>query len=83
MLSPFRVKTNEIGNIIFESEHIPTGKKELIDRVFKCWMLEHEFDPITKEIISKCTCPDFNINRMKNSPCKHILSDLVLLEEFK
>lgn len=82
MIFPFEVKVNSQGNIIFEGEHIPSGKSEIIDRIFKCWLTEHEYNPITKTFSnSRCTCPDFNINKMKKENCKHIKEDLKLLGE--
>ena len=80
MIVPFTSHTNRQGNIVFTFEHLPNNKKHIQERLETCWLSTHEFDPVTEEIIhSECSCPDFQLNRMGDSPCKHITEALLAL----
>lgn len=73
MIIPFTQHTNSSGNIVFRFEHLPSNKKDILDRLENAWISTYEFDPIKKEIIeSNCSCPDFNLNRSGESDCKHM-----------
>lgn len=80
MIFPYRTKLDEECNIVFIGHHIPSGKKEVIDRIFKFWETELTYDPVTKNFLeTSCSCPDCQINRAKGDDgyiCKHIMEDL-------
>lgn len=80
MIIPFTHHTNTKGNIIFKFEHLPNNKKDILDRLETSWISTYEYNPLTNLIIkSQCSCPDFNINKMQDSPCKHITESKYLL----
>lgn len=75
---------NTEGDATFEFTHSSEQKKELkkqiLDRkTYKCWIT---IDPISYRIIKReCECPDYNINRKKESNCKHLNKSEDQLEE--
>jgi len=80
MIKPFTNHTNSKGNIVFRFENLPNNKKDIFDRLESCWLTVLEVDPITKKIISfDCDCPDFQLNRMCDSDCKHLIEAKYLL----
>jgi len=80
MIIPFTNRVNYAGNIIFQFEHLPNTKKEIIERLEMPWVVSLEYDPISEEIIKKiCTCPDHNI---RQHDCKHIIESSSLLSLF-
>jgi hypothetical protein len=82
MIKPFRHHINREGNILFEFEFIPSSNGEILDKIEKCWIVTHEFEPIERKIIkSECNCPSYNFD-FENKTCKHIIESLNLLNLF-
>ena len=80
MIVPFTQKYTYEGDIEVKFRHLPTSKKDIYDRLEKCWESKYVIDPVTKEVIkAECSCPDFQINKMGESDCKHILESKYLL----
>lgn len=76
----FSIRTNYNGDIeYFFSFNSLSDKKELLEK--NQYELKIIQNPITKEIeIEHNTCPDYNINRLCQSQCKHIIFARKIME---
>lgn len=76
MIKPFRNTTDRNGDIKFEFEHFANKKlKHSLDKLEteNLWLSIIIMNPLSLEFVfSDCSCPDFKINRLGMSDCKHL-----------
>jgi len=76
---------NRDGDIVFEITHLSESKKELKKdilsrKIYKNWVT---VDSIEENIINfECECYDFQVNRHKDLPCKHLKQTIDLLRQY-